>query len=178
MTVRTISVAVYAAALVLAGCGDDDKTTNKTSDLSPDQWAAELCQLGNAIEPDNAGEPASTDVADLKSYFADTYRQLADRINKLADDVETLGDPPIDGGSGFASDFAAQTRGYADTLESDADKIEAIDASDPFTFSEELDKLGLDDSMSSMEDPIEAEYPEVKKLVDQQPGCTFSDQEQ
>ena len=178
MTVRKLSLTVCATALVIAGCGDDSGSA-KTSDLAPDQWAAELCGLADGLDPDSSTEPTPTDVTDFKAYFVDTYRRLAEQFDTLADQVEDLGDPPIDGGSGFASDFARHVREVADSIEADADKIDAIDATDPVTFSEELDKLGPDESMSNVEDPIEADYPEVKKLIDEtQPGCLSDESEQ
>jgi uncharacterized phage infection (PIP) family protein YhgE len=123
---------LLASALVAAGCGGDDESTTETStEAAADEWASSVCSAVTTWKSDL--EAAADPLTDLSSLSEESVRQAADdaktATDTLTDSLRSLGRPNIESGEQVESsldDIVTEVENAANEVEAAVEGITSV----------------------------------------------------
>lgn len=193
-----ILVSLLAALAVLAaacGGGDDETaapevetTATETTEAAgggavpASDWANDVCTaLGDWQQELTSGAPTIEDAADVENVQQTLVGYLDSVVTAtetMIEDVRAAGHPDVDQGEQIAQDFQEALAPVRDSFAQARDDVDALDASDPAAFSEQLSAIGTElneagSQAASAFDQLAQEYPnaDLQASAQDAPAC-------
>ena len=131
-TLRFLVVScLLASALVAAGCGGDDESTETSTEAAAEEWAGSVCSAVTTWK--SSLETAAEPLTDLSSLSEESVRQAADdaktATDTLTESLRSLGRPNIESGEQVESaldDIVTEVESAANEVEAAVEGITSV----------------------------------------------------